>query len=423
MSVMQKLSGLLYTVGIHIYQGGLKIASRRIPKARQMLEGRKETASVLRQLPAEGRRLWLHAASLGEFEQGRPLLERLRREHPGTLIVLSFYSPSGYEVRKNWQGADAVVYLPADTPRKCREFLDLLRPDMAVFVKYEFWGNFLHELRRRDVPVYLISGIFRSGQIFFKPWGGYWRSMLRCFTRLYVQDEGSARLLTGCGIEKVSVAGDTRFDRVTDIMRTTRELPLLDRFTAGKTRLTLIFGSSWPADEDVCLPWLKHHAGEMRIIIAPHEFNPERLDRLKTALRPELKTVLLSEAEKNPAMLDDADCLVMDCFGLLSSAYRYAHVAYVGGGFGAGLHNINEAAVYGIPVVYGPNNAKFIEARELAEAGGGFPVDGSAAYGAAMDSLLNPGIRQKAGAAAGAYIKSRLGATQKIYAELFQNEN
>lgn len=409
----------LYTAGIYLYQGGLRLASLRVKKAAAMLRGRKETLYVLRSLHAAQRRVWLHAASLGEFEQGRPLLERIRREQPHTQIILSFYSPSGYEVRKNWGGADAVVYLPADTPRDMRRFLDALRPDMAIIVKYEFWGNMLAELSRRDIPTYLISGIFRAGQPFFRPYGSFWRSMLRCFRRLYVQDEDSRRLLESAGIDNVTVAGDTRFDRVTDIMRTTVELPMLDRFTSGGSRLTLIFGSSWPADEKVYIPWLRAHKGEMRIIIAPHEFDTVRLEKLKNALGPDLRPLLLSEAEKRPELLDDADVLIMDCFGILSSAYRYAHIAYVGGGFGAGLHNINEAAVYGMPVIYGPNNSKFIEARELARCGGGFCISDAREYKQVMDRLLSPANRKSAGEAADDYIKSKIGATPVIYKDLF----
>ena len=422
MNVSRIISGWLYTGGIHIYQGILKVAAARHRKARLMMRGRRGTMDAVRRVRRTGDRwIWLHAASLGEFEQGRPLMERVRREHPELKIALSFYSPSGYEVRKSWDGADMVVYMPADTPRMACRFLDALRPEAAVFVKYEFWGNFLSELRRRDIPAYIISAVFREGQPFFRPWGGYWRGMLCCFTHLFVQDEDSRRLLSGIGLDNVTVAGDTRFDRVTDIMRGTSDIDALERFTCGRTRLTLIYGSSWEADEDVYFPWLRQHAAEYKakIIIAPHEFGGMRLERMRARLEPALKTVFMSEAAADPSVLDSADCLIMDCFGMLSSAYRYACIAYVGGGFGAGIHNINEAAVYGIPVVYGPRHDKFIEASELAAAGGGFPIGSRADYAVVMSALSDRGARAEAGRRAGEYIASKLGATDKVYRAIF----
>ena len=421
--VADTIAGCLYTGGIHIYQGVMRIAAVKHPKAKAMLAGRRHTLDTLRRvLKADDRPIWVHAASLGEFEQGRPLMERLRREHPNRKIVLSFYSPSGYNVRKDWAGADAVVYLPADTPRAMRRLLDVMHPGVAVFVKYEFWGNCLHELKKRGVPTYLISAVFRPNQVFFKSYGGWYRELLKCFTHIYVQDRGSEKLLVGAGVdrERITVAGDTRFDRVTDIMRTTHEIGALDRFTRGGTRLTFMAGSSWGADEEVYFPWLKRHAGTLLAVIAPHEFDANRLEQMRRALSPELKTILLSEADKNPQLLDKADCLIIDCFGILSSAYRYANIAYVGGGFGAGIHNINEAAVYGVPVIFGPRHDKFIEAGELIEAGGGFSVSDKKKFNSLMDKqLLQPDSRAKAGKAAEAYIRSKLGATDIIYTDIF----
>ncbi|MCM1005620.1 MAG: 3-deoxy-D-manno-octulosonic acid transferase [Prevotella sp.] len=418
---LQYIYGGIYTACIHIYQGLMHIASVKHRKARAMLNGRRRTLSALRRtLSDTDRPIWVHAASLGEFEQGRPLMERLRREHPEQKIVLSFYSPSGYNVRKDWPGADCIVYLPADTPRAMRRFLDVMNPSMAIFVKYEFWGNCLRLLRNRSVPAYLISSVFRPGQSFFKKWGGYFRDSLRCFTHIYVQDEDSRKLLKGIGVTAVTVAGDTRFDRVTDIMQSTHEIPELDRFTRGGTRFTFIAGSSWSADEDVYFPWLKSRAGTMLSVIAPHEFDTARLQDMKERLAPEIKTVLLCEAKSNPNLLDSADCLIIDCFGLLSSAYRYANVAYIGGGFGTGIHNINEAAVYGIPVVFGPRHDKFIEARELIKAGGGFSVENANRFAALMDKkLMNSDLRAKSGKAAASYIQSKLGATDRISADIF----
>lgn len=413
-------AGALYTAGIHIYQGLLRLASLRHPKAKAMLRGRRVALSTLRTaISPEDSPVWVHAASLGEFEQGRPLMERLRREHPDVKIVLSFYSPSGYKVRRDWAGADCVVYLPADTPRQMRRFLDAVHPRMAIFVKYEFWGNCLHELVRRGIQTYLISAVFRPSQVFFRRHGGYFRRLLDCFDHIYVQDPGSLKLLESRGVANVSVAGDTRFDRVTDIMRSTVEISELDSFTRGHTRFTFMAGSSWEGDEEMYFPWLKTMGERVRSVIAPHEFDTSRLRRMKERLAPEVKTVLLSEVRDNPALATTADCLIIDCFGLLSSAYRYATVAYVGGGFGAGLHNINEAAVYGIPVLYGPNNNKFIEAQELQLAGGGFCIHSRKELETLMDSLFaNTTRRDKAGAAAATYIAAKIGATDTIYKAL-----
>lgn len=389
-----------------------------------MLDGRRLTMPLLHNLrKPEERWIWVHAASLGEFEQGRPLIERIRTEHPELKIALTFYSPSGYEVRKNYNGADLVAYLPADTPRAMRRFIDALNPELAVIVKYEFWRNMLRELRRRNIPVILISAIFRPGQLFFKPWGGWYRKALRCFSHMYVQDEGSRKLLESIGLRNVTVAGDTRFDRVTDIMKGTHEIPALDAFTAGGTRFTIVFGSSWSADEEIYFPWLRKHQGGVKAVIAPHEFDTARLEKMRTLLSP-MRTLLLSEVEKNPSAATDADVLIIDCFGLLSSAYRYGSMAYVGGGFGTGIHNINEAAVYGIPVVFGPRHQKFLEAGELINAGGGFSISEPEEFNRLMDGagkdkgLTDPERRNRAGDAAGAYIRSKLGATDQIYSTL-----
>lgn len=408
---------MLYSAGIYVYAGGVKLASLRHPKARKMVAGHREVFTRLKQAVDSWREpvVWLHAASLGEFEQGRPLLEMLRREHPEKRIVLSFFSPSGYEVRKDWKGADAVVYLPFDTPRNVRRFLDIIRPEKAIFVKYEFWRNYLYALWNRNVPTYLISAVFRRDQAFFRRSSAWYRQWLKLYSHIYVQDEGSRALLARYGIENVTVAGDTRFDRVTDIMRQRREIPLLERFrrAAGESPV-IMAGSSWPEDEKMYADWVNGH--DVRLVIAPHEFDDARIARLKELFPG---AVTYTEAEMAPQLVDGAKVLVMNCFGLLSSAYTYADMAYVGGGFGTGLHNINEAAVYGIPVIYGPNNRKFIEARELREAGGGFEVTDAATFAKTADALLNEDIRRTTGEKASAYIRSKLGATDRIFRDLF----
>lgn len=420
---------LLYNTAISLYGAAAQLVSLRSRKVRKMLQGQHRTPEMLRRkLAGKPGAVWFHASSLGEFEQGRPMIERLRREHPEVPILLSFFSPSGFEVRKNYPYVDAVVYLPFDTPRRVRKFLDLVRPSIAIFIKYEFWGNYLEELHKRGIPTYLISSIFRPGQRFFRKGGGLFRRMLGCFTHLYVQDERSRRLLRVIDVKNVTVAGDTRFDRVTDVMRSSVEIPGFPGF-APRTRLKFIAGSSWEADEEIYVPWLNAHS-EIGFIIAPHEFNETRLEALRNRFAS--KTVLLlsewihilKESERGntppPAWLSGIRGIIVDSFGKLSSLYRFADIAYIGGGFGAGIHNLNEAAVYGIPVVFGPNHEKFKEASDLITCGGGFSVANSSEFGATIDTLVNsPEEIRRAGDAAGKYIRDNLGATDRIYSEIF----
>lgn len=420
---------LLYNTAISLYGAAAQVVSLRSRKVRKMLRGQHCTPKLLRRkLADKPGAVWFHASSLGEFEQGRPMIERLKREHPEVPVLLSFFSPSGYEVRKNYHFADAVVYLPFDTPKRVRKFLDIARPSMAIFIKYEFWGNYLEELHRRGIPTYLISSIFRPGQRFFRNIGGMFRKMLHCFDRLYVQDERSRRLLRVIGVENVTVAGDTRFDRVTDVMRSTVDIPGFPGFAQG-AQLKFIAGSSWEADEDIYVPWLNNHP-EIPFIIAPHEFNETRLEALRNRFTCG-KVVLLSEwigivkkyrkeGAPLPGWLSEVRGIIVDSFGKLSTLYRFADIAYIGGGFGAGIHNLNEAAVYGMPVIFGPNHAKFKEASDLIACGGGFSVADSVGFDRAMDSLLSdPAALKRAGAAAGKYIRDNLGATDRIYSEIF----
>lgn len=418
----------LYNTGIRLYALAARIASLRSPKVRKMIRGQHRTLDTLaKRLGDKPGCIWFHASSLGEFEQGRPMIERLRREHPERPILLSFFSPSGYEVRKSYPFVDAVVYLPFDTPHRVKRFLDAARPSMAIFIKYEFWGNYLNELKRRGIPTYVISSIFRPGQRFFRNTGAMFRNMLHCFNRLYVQDERSRRLLKLIGIENVTVAGDTRFDRVTDVMRSTVDIPGFPGF-GEKAPLRFIAGSSWEADEDIYVPWLNAHP-EVKFIIAPHEFNETRLERLRNRFNK--PAVLLSEwtgAIKRaglpegaiPPYLKDVSGIIIDSFGKLSSLYRFADVAYIGGGFGAGIHNLNEAAVYGIPVIFGPNHSKFKEASDLIACGGGFSVSSSEEFNTIINTLFtSPEARKTAGEKAGKYIRDHLGATDIIYKDLF----
>ncbi len=420
---------LLYNTAISLYGAAAQVVSLRSRKVRKMLRGQHRTPELLRRkLADKPGAVWFHASSLGEFEQGRPMIERLKREHPEVPVLLSFFSPSGYEVRKNYHFADAVVYLPFDTPQRVRRFLDIAKPSMAIFIKYEFWGNYLEELHRRGIPTYLISSIFRPGQRFFRNIGGMFRKMLHCFDRLYVQDERSRRLLRVIGVENVTVAGDTRFDRVTDVMRSTVDIPGFPGF-ASEAKMKFIAGSSWEADEDVYVPWLNAHP-EVAFIIAPHEFNETRLEALRNRFTGG-KVVLLSEwieiikksRKENkplPGWLSEVRGVIVDSFGKLSTLYRFADIAYIGGGFGAGIHNLNEAAVYGIPVVFGPNHAKFKEAADLIACGGGFSVADKAEFNSTMEMFGSSAeALHKAGAEAGKYIRDNLGATDRIYSEIF----
>ncbi len=407
----------LYNIGISAYKLAVRLASVKNRKARLLLEGQSRTFSYLREhLHPAGGYIWIHASSLGEFEQGRPLIEMIRRDYPNARILLSFFSPSGYEVRKNYNQVDAVCYLPFDLPGNVKTFLDLVKPSMAIFVKYEFWGNYLHELDRRGIPTYSISAIFRPSQVFFKPWGGKMRKILSHFDKLFVQNEESRQLLQGIGIHQVEVSGDTRFDRVAHVREQTKQFPTIERFVST-ARLTVVMGSSWEPDEDLMIPYFNTHPG-MKLIIAPHEFDRERL--LAIMSRIKRPTGLFSQAL--PATSSQLDCIIIDSFGLLSSLYRYGQIAMVGGGFGAGIHNINEAAVYGMPVIFGPNYHKFSEAKDLIACGGGFAVSTADEFRSVMDRLLSDTDElRRAGSIAEHYIQSHLGATQLIYDQIKQH--
>ena len=405
----------LYNLGISAYRLAARIVSPWNPKAQKMVQGQNRTIEYLQsKLDAEGGYVWIHTASLGEFEQGRPLIEKIREQHPDAKILLSFFSPSGYEVRKTYDKVNAVCYLPMDTPRRVKAFLDVVRPRMAIFVKYEFWGNYLEQLQSRGVPTYIISSIFRSSQIFFKPWGGTFRKMLRCFTQLYVQNDESRRLLHGIGIDNVTVCGDTRLDRVLQIKSQAREFPVIAQMVSGCDKV-LVMGSSWQPDEDIIIPYFNNHP-EMKLIIAPHEFDESRL----AALMARIKRSVARYTQLEGVDVANLDCLIIDCFGILSSLYRYGAIAYVGGGFGSGIHNVPEAAVYGLPVIFGPRHEKFKEAVELNACGGGFAISDASQCHEVLDKLLSdPAALQAAGTAASDYIKSHTGATEQIYNDLF----
>lgn len=416
-SVKTEMIKYLYNIGIFCYKQLLTLAAFRNPKARLLIRGQREITSHLKKNIVPGNQyVWFHASSLGEFEQGRPLIEALRTARPEQKIILTFFSPSGYEIRKNYTEVDVVSYLPFDQPHAVRSFLDLVRPQTAIFIKYEFWANYLQELNKRQIPTYIVSAIFRPTQLFFKPYGGFYRSLLGYFTHLFVQDKQSDRLLTGIGLspEQITVCGDTRLDRVIHIARHIRPLPLVEQFTSD--RIVLVAGSTWPEDETFLLDYFNRHP-EIKLIIAPHQVDESRIKGITAQLKRSY--IRYTQADSN-ININNADCLIIDCYGILSAVYQYGEFAYIGGGFGTGIHNVPEAAVYGIPVIFGPKYQKFKEAHDLLASGGAISIDQSNAFETAMDLLLkDKQARQERGNIAGNYIRQNAGATRTIIQQIF----
>ena len=404
----------MYSLAIYLYMLCANVVALFNRKARLLMRGHREAWRTLRRNPGTERYVWFHAASLGEFEQGRPLMERLRRERPDCKILFTFFSPSGYEVRKDYPVADVVCYLPFDTPLNARKFVRLARPEAAFFIKYEFWRNYIDVLHRQGIPIYSVSSIFREGQIFFRWYGCGYARVLRRITHLFVQNEHSRLLLERLGVTDVTVVGDTRFDRVIDIRNAAKPVPLAEAFVQGGGPV-LVAGSTWPVDEEFLLPYFNRRP-DLKLIIAPHVVSPDHLAAIEAALtRP---AVRLSQA--TPDNVAAARCLIIDGYGLLSSIYRYATMAYVGGGFGVGIHNVPEAAVYGCPVLIGPNNKRFREAQALLANGGCREVDSGEAFARAMDEwLADPAALRRAGEAAGAYIRDNAGAADAVFRYCF----
>lgn len=404
----------IYSIGIFLYALVVRLVSPFHRKARKMIKGHKETYKILREkVDPHDQYIWFHAASLGEFEQGRPLIEEIKRTHSEYKILLTFFSPSGYEIRKDYPLADIVCYLPFDKKRNVKRFLKLVKPQMAVFIKYEFWYNFINQLNKRDIPVYMVSAIFRPNQMFFKWYGKRMQRILRFYTCICVQDENSKGLLNGIGVDNVKVCGDTRFDRVMDIKKQAKQLPIVDAFAkkAGEDRETVfIVGSSWPRDEDVYMPYFNLTA-DLKMIIAPHETDEAHLKYIEDNLaRPHIRY-----SKAIPENVGDYDCLIIDTIGLLSSIYNYGQIAYVGGGFGVGIHNVLEAAVYDIPVIFGPNFKKSLEASKLLEVGGGYSVSNTQNFRSIMDEFMQYDDTLKAaGQHAGDFVRNNTGAVRKV---------
>lgn len=444
----------MYNIAIYIYLIGVAIGSLFNKKIKKMWRGEREAVDLLKEkVDPTAKYVWFHAASLGEFEQGRPLIEQLKATHPEYKILLTFFSPSGYEVRKNYEGADIVCYLPLDTIRNARRFLRAVHPVMAFFIKYEFWYNYLHILRHRGVPVYSVSSIFRPGQVFFKWYGRNYAKVLHCITHFFVQNEVSLQLLKGIGIDEATVVGDTRFDRVLQIKEQAKELPIVEAFKgingkgdackddlsedaykedlsedACKEDLSengckddlsengckgckvFVAGSSWQPDEDIFIRFFNAHP-DWKLIIAPHVIGEDHLAYILDKLQ--MKAVRYTQATEQSAA--EARCLIIDCFGLLSTIYRYGEIAYVGGGFGVGIHNVPEAAVWGVPVLFGPNNKRFQEAQDLLACKGSFEVTDYDSFNTIISRLISDDkFRHQCGEASANYVKSRSGATDII---------
>lgn len=405
----------MYNIIMYIIQLGVAIGSIFNDKLRKMWQGEQDAVQTLRKkVDPDADYIWFHAASLGEFEQGRPLMEQIKKSYPQYKFLLTFFSPSGYEVRKNYEGADIITYLPIDTVGNARQFLRTVRPVMAFFIKYEFWYNYLHILQYRGIPAYSVSSIFRPDQVFFKWYGRGYGRVLKCFTRFFVQNEESKKLLESIGIHDTMVVGDTRFDRVLQIKEASKQLPIVERFVKGTPedqKKVFVAGSSWQPDEEIFLKYFNNHR-DWKLIVAPHVIGEDHLKFIFSLIKDKKVVRYTQATEDNVA---EADVLIIDCFGLLSSVYHYGDVAYVGGGFGVGIHNVLEAAVWGMPVLFGPNNKHFAEAQGLLQSGGGIEIEDYETFSLIMSQLSDDSAYYgTCGQEAGAFVQSLAGATKKV---------
>ena len=431
----------MYNIAMYFVQLGIAIAAIFDHKVRLLWRGQRAAFKTLKKkVDPNAKYVWVHAASLGEFEQGRPIIERIRLQHPEYKILLTFFSPSGYQVRKNYEGADIITYLPIDTVTNARRFLCTIRPVMAFFIKYEFWYNYLHILKHRGVPTYSVSSIFRPDQIFFSWYGRAYSRVLKCFTKFFVQNEESRQLLAKIGITETEIVGDTRFDRVMTIKSLAKQLPIVEAFTTphqlprggepavqeasprGGLEGVFVAGSSWPPDEEIFIRYFNEHR-EWKLIIAPHVIGEDHLQQIISRLSPSGATeggrriVRFTQTTREEAA--QADTLIIDCFGLLSSIYNYGDVAYIGGGFGVGIHNTLEAAVWDMPVIFGPNNKKFQEAQGLKACGGGFEIKDYDEFAALMQRFASDeSFLKQSGSQAGHFVKDQAGATDKVLASV-----
>ncbi len=400
-----------YNLIVHIVDFLLKIVAIFSPKIKLFVDGRKPIFEILEsKIKPNDKTIWFHAASLGEYEQGLPVIEKIKEKFPNHKILLTFFSPSGYEVRKNNLIADVTVYLPLDTKKNAVQFLSLVHPEMVFFIKYEYWPNYLNELRKLETPTYLISGIFRKNQLFFKWYGGFYRTALNTFTYFFVQNESSKNLLLELGKYNVAISGDTRFDRVLSILEKDNSLDFIEEFKNGK--LTIVVGSSWPKDESLLVDYINKTSGKVKFIIAPHNIKMEQIQELKNSIT---KNVVLY-SEKETKNLSDFDVFIIDTIGILTKIYSYADIAYVGGGFGnPGVHNILEPATFGVPIVIGSNFSHFAEATALVNRGGCISISNKNELLDAFSSLIsNDDLRFQKGHICSAFVQMNKGATAII---------
>ncbi|QGY44021.1 3-deoxy-D-manno-octulosonic acid transferase [Maribellus comscasis] len=408
---------LFYKTGIFFYAFFARISSLFNEKARLFVKGRKNWRNTLSEkVDSSARYIWMHCASLGEFEQGRPLIEEVKKQFPDYKIVLTFFSPSGFEIRKNYELADIVMYLPLDTKRNAKDFLNLLKPEKVFFVKYEFWHFYISELKKRNIPLFIVSAIFRENQQFFKntPWGKWYRKMLFKVEHIFVQSEASAKLLKMAGVDNFSISGDTRFDRVASIAKGFRNFPIVEKF---KGNLPLIVaGSTWKPDEELLVEFINQNS-EAKMVFAPHEVSEVNINRLIQMLK---KPVARFSQIKN-SEVENLQVIVIDSIGILSSIYKYGNIAYIGGGFGVGIHNILEAATFGLPVIFGPNHQRFKEAVDLKSEGGAFSINDFYQLKTIMDSLLNDDeALKKASKISKNYVAKNIGSTSLIIKKVFK---
>jgi 3-deoxy-D-manno-octulosonic-acid transferase len=407
----------LYNTGMHVYQFLIWVASFRNPKAQKWLTGRKNLFEKIQKevVPCK-HLLWFHVSSLGEFEQARPVIEGVKKNFPDYKILLTFYSPSGYELRKDYPLADYVYYLPLDTPRNATRFLDIVKPDKVFFVKYEFWYNFLTELKKREIPTYIFSALFRPSQFFFKPYGKWFLKALKAYTHIFVQNQSSFDVLQQFGFDNVSISGDTRLDRVAQIARAASDLPKVEKFCAGNR--VIVAGSTWQEDEELFLNYVNECTHQVKFVVAPHEVNEKSLERITALLK---RPYILYSSDSTSEEFSRADVLVVDGYGYLVSVYRYAQIAYIGGGFTTGIHSILEPAVYGMPVVFGPDYHKFHEAIEMIQLGAAHSVANYEELKNLLESYLTDPVRLETESRfASQYVESNRGATEQIVHYFFK---
>jgi len=417
---------ILYSFSIFIYTLGIRIAASWNPKARLWIEGRKDIFRKLENACGKfkGKTIWMHCASLGEFEQGRPLLEAIRHAYPKHTLLLTFFSPSGYEIRKNYAGADIVFYLPADSPENAKNFIEITHPELAIFIKYEFWFHYLTALKSKHIPSLLVSAIFRKGQPFFKPYGRFWRQMLGCYNQLFVQDKGSFELLESAGFgANTTISGDTRFDRVIAVANNHTDIPEITRFCGNSD--VIVAGSTWLEDEELLAHYANQHP-EIKFIIAPHEIDEAHLLELEKLFKNAIRFSVYAPEDETQELNESyalQNILIMDNMGMLSKLYHYATLTYIGGGFGgAGIHNILEAVVYGKPVLFGPVNQKSREAQDLLESGAAFTVLNALELESLLDLLLKDKEKcTRLGKIAADYVRKESGATVKIMDYIQEN--